>query len=206
MLTSSITPCSVAGGFPDSRTCLLHQKLQMLNVCMERRRIREGGLPFAMTKRDESAEEDDEFYDCSTEDDDDKHSSGGGEGAAAPWNRPEGRLSRLGEHTTLVGSDEPLYVPVTQEPVPKTEDQLERDAEVMLQLGPDNGERVNNRLGHIEYEYDLITGSKWLCSTSPSNDERFSAIRHGQLQGGQSEWPDRGFHTLVQPARLDCGR
>lgn len=36
----------------------------------------------------------------------------------------------------LVDSDEPLYVPVTQEPVPKTEDQLEDDAEVMLKLGP----------------------------------------------------------------------
>ncbi|XP_050079145.1 rab3 GTPase-activating protein catalytic subunit-like [Anopheles maculipalpis] len=36
----------------------------------------------------------------------------------------------------LVHSDEPLYIPVTQEPVPKTEDQLEDDAEVMLKLGP----------------------------------------------------------------------
>lgn len=38
----------------------------------------------------------------------------------------------------LVNSDEPLYIPVTQEPVPKTEDQLEDDAELMLKLGPDN--------------------------------------------------------------------
>lgn len=39
----------------------------------------------------------------------------------------------------LVDSDEYLYVPVTQEPVPKTEDQLEDDAEVMLKLGPGSG-------------------------------------------------------------------
>lgn len=39
----------------------------------------------------------------------------------------------------LVDSDEPLYVPITQEPVPKTEDQLEDDAEVMLKLGPGSG-------------------------------------------------------------------
>lgn len=51
------------------------------------------------------------------------------------WNKPEGRQSRLGD-TMLVDSDEPLYVPITQEPVPKTEDQLEDDAEVMLKLGP----------------------------------------------------------------------
>lgn len=56
----------------------------------------------------------------------------------APWNKPEGRLARLGT-TKLVNSDEPLYVPITQEPVPKTEDQLEDDAEVMLRLGPGSG-------------------------------------------------------------------
>lgn len=45
----------------------------MLNVCMERRSIREGGLPFAMTlkkMRTDSCKEDseDEFYDCANED------------------------------------------------------------------------------------------------------------------------------------------
>lgn len=56
----------------------------------------------------------------------------------APWNKPEGRLARLGT-TKLVNSEELLYVPITQEPVPKTEDQLEDDAEVMLRLGPGSG-------------------------------------------------------------------
>jgi hypothetical protein len=31
----------VAPGFPDQRTCLLNQKLQMLNCCVERRLQRE---------------------------------------------------------------------------------------------------------------------------------------------------------------------
>uniref|UniRef100_A0AAG5DGE6 Rab3 GTPase-activating protein catalytic subunit n=2 Tax=Anopheles atroparvus TaxID=41427 RepID=A0AAG5DGE6_ANOAO len=119
----------VAGGFPDSRTCLLHQKLQMLNVCMERRTLREGGLPFSMTSSAAPGvgESDEEFFDCSDEE----------EGRAGSGGLPEpvGRLSRLGK-MLLVGSDEPLYIPVTQEPVPKTEDQLEDDAEVMLKLGP----------------------------------------------------------------------
>lgn len=126
----------VATGFPDYRTCLLHQKLQMLNICMERRRIREGGLPFSMTQSTTSSsskrntiagDSDDEFFDCSDEDEDNKRH--------APWNKPEGRLSHLGV-MTLVNSDESLYVPITQDPVPKTEDQLEDDAEVMLKLGP----------------------------------------------------------------------
>ena len=37
-----------------------------------------------------------------------------------------------------MNSDEYLYVPITQEPVPKTEDDIEDDAEVMLALGPDS--------------------------------------------------------------------
>ncbi|XP_065081076.1 rab3 GTPase-activating protein catalytic subunit isoform X2 [Ochlerotatus camptorhynchus] len=127
----------IAAGFPDSRTCLLHQKLQMLNVCMERRKIREGGLPFSMTGadgakeggREGSHESEDEFFDCSDEDDEESKKR------HAPWNQPVGRLSKLGK-MLLVDSDEPLYIPITQEPVPKTEDQLEDDAEVMLKLGP----------------------------------------------------------------------
>ena len=33
--------CRMAPGFPDQRTCLLHQKLQMLNCCVERKLQRE---------------------------------------------------------------------------------------------------------------------------------------------------------------------
>lgn len=40
-------------------------------MCMERRSIREGGLPFAMTHKRRSAsnpeDSDDEFYDCNNE-------------------------------------------------------------------------------------------------------------------------------------------
>uniref|UniRef100_A0A336MSV7 Rab3 GTPase-activating protein catalytic subunit n=1 Tax=Culicoides sonorensis TaxID=179676 RepID=A0A336MSV7_CULSO len=113
----------------------------MLNICMERRRIREGGLPFAMTSPltsgqtnpefTDTHDSEEEFFDCNEADEeskqlDSKHSA---------WNQPTGRLSKLG-NMLLVDSDEPLYIPVTQEPVPKTEDQLEDDAEVMLKLGP----------------------------------------------------------------------
>ncbi|GAB0098823.1 Rab3 GTPase-activating protein catalytic subunit [Sergentomyia squamirostris] len=134
----------IGNGFPDSRTCLMHQKLQMLNICMERRCIREGGLPFSLSTENTASgsgnrgsgkkkidDSEDEFFDCANDDDDDDEHKN----RHAPWNKPEGRLSRLGE-MTLVDSDEPLYIPITQEPVPKTEDQLEDDAEVMLKLGP----------------------------------------------------------------------
>lgn len=129
----------MGSGFPDSRTSLVHQKLQMLNICMDRRRIREGNLSFAMADAHKSNsgqhdESEDEFFDCAT-DDEEKTKN-----LYAPWNKPEGRMSKLND-MRLVDSDEPLYVPITQEPVPKTEDQLEDDAEVMLKLGPGSGKQ-----------------------------------------------------------------
>ncbi|XP_058056659.1 rab3 GTPase-activating protein catalytic subunit-like [Anopheles bellator] len=135
MANQRLAADQVASGFPDSRTCLLHQKLQMLNVCMERRTLRDGGLPFSMRTSEAGAaggggESDEEFFDCWEEEQ-------RAAAAAAAAGEPVGRLSRLGR-MLLVGSDEPLYIPITQEPVPKTEDQLEDDAEVLLKLGPDS--------------------------------------------------------------------
>ena len=34
----------------------------------------------------------------------------------------------------LIEADEPLFIPVTQDPVPKTEDELEDDAEMLLNV------------------------------------------------------------------------
>ncbi|XP_063701682.1 rab3 GTPase-activating protein catalytic subunit [Culicoides brevitarsis] len=132
---NSIRIPGVQPGFPDFRTCLFHQKLQMLNICIERRLIREGRLPFTMTtssldSKDTQNDSEEEFFDCHEADDefktDNKHSA---------WNQPTGRLSKLG-NMLLVNSNEPLYIPITQEPVPKTEDQTEDDAEILLKLGP----------------------------------------------------------------------
>jgi Rab3 GTPase-activating protein catalytic subunit len=126
----------VANGFPDMRSCLLHQKLQMLNVCMERRNIREGKLPFAMQvlAQEGKTDSDDEFFDC-----DDDRVVDDEEGtyndcaicsfaiffshalllAAEKANQspytPVGRISKLGK-MLLIDSDEPLYIPVTQDP------------------------------------------------------------------------------------------
>ncbi|XP_031617314.1 rab3 GTPase-activating protein catalytic subunit [Contarinia nasturtii] len=136
----SIFISGIAEGFPDPRTCLLHQKLQMLNICINRRRIREGNLSHSMANSNQrnmdsrSDESDDEFFDCDATNDDDV-----GEQTKdyLPWNKPEGRLSKLND-MKLIDSDEYLYVPITQEPVPKTEDQLEDDAEILLKLGPES--------------------------------------------------------------------
>jgi len=41
----------------------------MLNICMERRKLRDGGLPFSMDRQNNQSNEnsDEEFYDCSDE-------------------------------------------------------------------------------------------------------------------------------------------
>ncbi|KAL5292359.1 RAB3GAP1 family protein [Megaselia abdita] len=85
---------------PDARTCLLHQKLQLLNICIEKKKIEEGRT----ISEDES--EEDEFYDC------------------PPEIEEDGRLKQLDDLMLLHSPSEPLYIPITQELGPKTEDQL----------------------------------------------------------------------------------
>ncbi|XP_041980268.1 rab3 GTPase-activating protein catalytic subunit [Aricia agestis] len=108
----------IMSGMPNARTCLLHQKLQLLNCCIQR--AKDG----RETQVGNSSE--DEFYDCSENE---------GAEEQLPWDRPVGRLHRLENATLKNGA--PLYVPCTQDPAPKTEDQLEEDAELMVRLGDD---------------------------------------------------------------------
>ncbi|XP_054744241.1 rab3 GTPase-activating protein catalytic subunit [Anastrepha obliqua] len=119
----------VVSGFPNTRTCLLNQKLEMLNYCIERSKFRkydkEQREPKIIDNSFEEAssetgdEDDDEFYECTEY-------------------APEGRGRCLGD-LKLLDCDEPLYVPITQDPVPKTEDELQADAEAMLRLGSGSG-------------------------------------------------------------------
>lgn len=103
----------------------------MLNCCIDRRRTREQ-KEFSVARSDDSSDADseDEFFDCNIDKEEEssiKHSL---------WNKPVGRLSKHG-NLKLINTGEQLYIPVTQEPVPKTEDQLEEDTDVLLKLGED---------------------------------------------------------------------
>nr|XP_022322201.1 rab3 GTPase-activating protein catalytic subunit-like isoform X2 [Crassostrea virginica] len=226
-LISGINP-----GSPNLGTCLLYQKLQMLNCCIERKIKREQlhkgytGQTLEEQKNEEgesglvntpdsetasAAEEnkdsetetsnskpkqqshqyntreqkkqrgkaeskedvpakrphldsssDDEFFECEEEEDDnDKESvdkdvetikaeetstpereevsmeasvTSASSYADSVTHKPEGRLARSGD-LTLLNSEEPLYIPVTQDPSPMTEDMLEEHAEVLARLG-----------------------------------------------------------------------
>uniref|UniRef100_A0A1B6DTG6 Rab3 GTPase-activating protein catalytic subunit n=1 Tax=Clastoptera arizonana TaxID=38151 RepID=A0A1B6DTG6_9HEMI len=145
----AITIPGVPPGFPDPKTCLLNQKLQMLNCCVDRKNARENASHTTFVDAvTESDDEDEEFFDCSTdmEDSADKPNSSHKSSQNTQkikrkpnyslWNIPVGRKSRHGS-MRLLNTEEYLYIPVTQEPPPKTEDQLEEDAQVLLQLGTD---------------------------------------------------------------------
>ncbi|XP_030757831.1 LOW QUALITY PROTEIN: rab3 GTPase-activating protein catalytic subunit-like [Sitophilus oryzae] len=125
--------CSIQGatnsrlppGMPDLRTCLLNQKLQMLNCCLERKIARENAKFFST---EDSGDSDEEFFDANDDEVDRREYS--------LWDKPVGRLSKFGEMKLLKTGD-PLYIPFTQDPVLKTEDQLEEDTDVLLKLGSD---------------------------------------------------------------------
>eukprot|EP00095_Tigriopus_kingsejongensis_P007273 maker-scaffold144_size312663-snap-gene-2.35 protein:Tk07273 transcript:maker-scaffold144_size312663-snap-gene-2.35-mRNA-1 annotation:"hypothetical protein BRAFLDRAFT_221256" len=131
----------IPSGPPDHAYCLFHQKLQMVNYCIERKLVREetssqlGPEP----KKDQpkkNTESDDEFFDCDDEEmklDDKKTKSSD----LPVWNqKPEGRAERCGK-LQLVNHNDFLYVPICQEPALMTEDQLAEQAEIMIQLGSD---------------------------------------------------------------------
>ncbi|CAH1235391.1 unnamed protein product [Diabrotica balteata] len=118
-------------GLPDLRTCLLSQKLQMLNCCIERRTCRENTQQSTYDSA-EGSSTDDEFFDCSSE----KPADEKAKEKYSLWNQPVGRKNKFG-NLKLLKTGDPLYIPVTQEQVIKTEDQLQEDADFLLNLGSD---------------------------------------------------------------------
>nr|XP_033333565.1 rab3 GTPase-activating protein catalytic subunit isoform X1 [Megalopta genalis] len=140
----SILIPGVGPGFPDTvRSCILHQKLQMMNCCIEKKKAREESAhKFHSLDTDdfETAEsEEEEFFECTSEEptnEDDSTTRMQTKAKYLLWNKPAGRSAK---HPTLklIQTGDYLYLPITQDPVPKTEDQVEEDAQVMMQLGTD---------------------------------------------------------------------
>lgn len=147
-------------GAPNQGTCLINQKLQMLNCCIQQKIKREQQQNEAekLQASDEvrrnnppksDSSDEDEFFDAQEETNDAIDENGertmldrvinlltfppnadlDGQITVA-----EGRLHQL-DDLTLLDSGEPLYVPVTQEPAPMTEDMLQEQADIMYQLG-----------------------------------------------------------------------
>ncbi|XP_034042016.1 rab3 GTPase-activating protein catalytic subunit [Thalassophryne amazonica] len=156
----------LASGPPDLRCCLLHQKLQMLNCCIERKRARnearnlldggnekgrllgscKNGRPGAESMASSTAREaspakswdswsdsEEEFFECVSDQGEMEVPHAEKEKDTAK-SKPEGRLHPFNK-MNLLNSAVPLYVPITQEPAPMTEDLLEEQSQVLAKLG-----------------------------------------------------------------------
>ncbi|KAF3824512.1 hypothetical protein GH733_008797 [Mirounga leonina] len=159
----------LASGPPDLRCCLLHQKLQMLNCCIERKKARDEGRktntsdmypgdagragdqlgPDNLKDMDKEkgevgkswdswSDSEEEFFECLSDTEEFKGNGQESSKKGGPKEmtslKPEGRLYQHGK-LTLLHNGEPLYIPVTQEPAPMTEDLLEEQSEVLAKLG-----------------------------------------------------------------------
>ena len=121
---------------PDLSRCLLHQKMQMLNCCIKKRVERQAYETKQQTLNDDGDENEDEeqFFDC--DDDDVTSTEQSGTSKSGTKNAvPEGRLKKFDNLTLLNKPNESIYVPLTQESTPMTEDMLEQHASVLVNLG-----------------------------------------------------------------------
>ena len=142
-------------GSPDHSHCLLQQKLQMINCCIEKKLSRESknavstmenkvSKPNASdsvvdpSSNQTSDSEEDEFFECNESDTEDKEmedieSVEETSNSELPvWHQSaEGRQNRFGKLKLLL-HDDWLYVPICQDPTPMTEDMLAEQAEVII--------------------------------------------------------------------------
>lgn len=171
----------------DYSHCLLQQKLQMINACIAQKIKRESLNKKARANDFEDEEE--EFFDC---DDQDAEQT-----ASSSSTRAEGRLEQALDSITnqLLFLDglpsEPLYVPITQDVAPLTEDMLHKQMDVLTSLEPDGGSgsagsSLNSHNSRIRFQsagklsFPFYQVHELLPSSSRSH------LRHGSIQGGQS--------------------
>uniref|UniRef100_A0A671MR53 Rab3 GTPase-activating protein catalytic subunit n=1 Tax=Sinocyclocheilus anshuiensis TaxID=1608454 RepID=A0A671MR53_9TELE len=81
---------------------------------------------------DSWSDSEEEFFECLSDTEEMKETES--EKKTASKSKAEGRLQPHGKRT-LLNSAEPLYIPITQEPAPMTEDLLEEQSEVLAKLG-----------------------------------------------------------------------
>ncbi|XP_043200635.1 rab3 GTPase-activating protein catalytic subunit-like isoform X2 [Amphibalanus amphitrite] len=165
----------VEEGSPSYNTSLLHQKLQMLNCCIQKRaqgmKSSQDALDSGEAKAEDETEDDDEFFDAPDE--------GPSEEADCarqqrlPWNQPEGRLKPCGS-LRLLETGERLYIPVTQDVAPMTEDRLQEQSEVLVSLGTDSeGCQLRARM---------------MAASLTSDMEAFKAANPGSTLGDFVRW------------------
>jgi len=100
----------------------------MLNCCINHKKSNcAGGPPATATA---IPPEEDEFFDAEEEVEEASSKT------HSAWNQPQGRKERTNMKLLNSPSDW-IYAPITQDPLPMTEDMLEEQTEMMEQLGSD---------------------------------------------------------------------
>ncbi|XP_065570395.1 rab3 GTPase-activating protein catalytic subunit-like isoform X2 [Artemia franciscana] len=128
---------------PSPAHSLFHQKLQMLNCCIKRRKQREEELlseTEASKMESKSVDSDEEFYDALEDQD---------------LLKTEGRKEKH-MNLKLLKTQEPLYVPLTQEMPPMTDDVIEEHTSNLLELGEDaHSSQIRAKLMSIILKADM---------------------------------------------------
>ncbi|XP_077392418.1 rab3 GTPase-activating protein catalytic subunit isoform X1 [Festucalex cinctus] len=156
--------CGLQEEAPDLRCCLLHQKFQMLNCCIKRKQARDhiGKTPERSKETafqnfrqlteltaatlssqitavspakslDSWSDSEEEFFECLSDQGDNESPCVRREKDGSKT-KAEGRMHPC-NNMTLLNSSELLFIPVTQEPAPMTEDLLEEQSEILAKLG-----------------------------------------------------------------------
>ncbi|KAF0288161.1 Rab3 GTPase-activating protein catalytic subunit [Amphibalanus amphitrite] len=167
---------------------------------------------FCLNTEDET-EDDDEFFDAPDE--------GPSEEADCarqqrlPWNQPEGRLKPCGS-LRLLETGERLYIPVTQDVAPMTEDRLQEQSEVLVSLGTDSEgcqlrARNDGRVTHIRHGGAANPGStlgdfvRWYSPRDwiqeESDDSGKSGALSARMQIADNLWLEAWSGSKPVPAR-----
>ncbi|CAF0919567.1 unnamed protein product [Rotaria sp. Silwood1] len=114
-------------GSPNLSFSKFYQNLQMLNCCIEHRlRHQNDTTNIDNPIEQDDDDDDDQFYECSSNSSPSKSNQ--------TELQPEGRLKPYGD-LKLLHTNEILYVPITQECPPATEDMLDEQTTVLTSLG-----------------------------------------------------------------------
>ncbi|RXG59762.1 Rab3 GTPase-activating protein catalytic subunit [Armadillidium vulgare] len=157
----------LADGIPDMASCIINQKLQMLNCCITHRIAREENVNKGLN---DTLDDEEEYFECE-ENSDEEDSEPTKEYSS--WDKPEGRLKRFG-NARLSQRNDYLYVPITQEAAPNTEDMLDEQTGELLRLGSDSSGSCQR--------------AKLMSSSLLSDMESFKAANPGAILDDFVRW------------------
>ncbi|KAJ1345769.1 Rab3 GTPase-activating protein catalytic subunit [Parelaphostrongylus tenuis] len=156
---------------PNLSHCLLHQKIEMLQCCISAKRKRH---ELYDNMKDFGT---DEFFDAQSSKSDGDSSTNVSVDEDAEWKsamdtsrsaevlsnqEPSGRLYPFGEMRLLKHKDTPLYVPITQDRSPMTEDMVDEYARYLSSLG-DRESRVQAQLDILSSDMQAFKAANPKC-------------------------------------------